>query len=47
MGLDGVELILAVEEEFQIEIEDEDAWEFKTVIQLVDYVYFKIKKKSG
>ncbi len=37
-SLDAVEIILGVEEEFGIEIPDEDAEKFETVRDLVDYV---------
>jgi acyl carrier protein len=37
-SLDAVEIILGVEEEFGIEIPDEDAEAFETVQDLVDYI---------
>lgn len=37
-SLDAVELIMAVEEEFDIEIPDEKATEMKTVQDIVDYI---------
>ena len=37
-SLDAVEMIMAVEEEFDIEIPDEDATRMKTVKDIVDYV---------
>lgn len=37
-SLDAVEIIMAVEEEFDIEIPDEDAEKFRTVRDMVDYV---------
>lgn len=37
-SLDAVELIMAVEDEFGIEISDEKAAEMKTVKDIVDYV---------
>ena len=36
--LDAVELIMAVEEEFDIEIPDDKAAEIKTVQDIVDYI---------
>ncbi|HCC48469.1 MAG TPA: acyl carrier protein [Elusimicrobia bacterium] len=42
-SLDTVELVMALEEEFDIEIPDEDAEKIKTVGMAVDY----IKEKSG
>jgi len=41
--LDNIELCMALEEEFGIEIPDEDIEEFKTVKDIVEYV--KEKKK--
>ncbi len=37
-SLDAVEIIMAVEEEFDIEIPDEDAEKFRTVRDMVEYV---------
>ena len=37
-SLDAVEVIMAIEEEFGIEIPDEDAENFQTVADLVKYV---------
>ena len=37
-SLDEVELIMALEEEFEIEIADADAEKFKTVQDVVDYI---------
>ncbi len=37
-SLDSVELIMAIEDEFEIEITDEDAEKLKTVGELQDYV---------
>ncbi len=37
-SLDTVELVMALEEEFGIEIPDEDAEKIKTVSNVVDYV---------
>ena len=42
-SLDTVEMVMAFEEEFSIEIPDEDAEKIKTVKDAVDY----IQKKSG
>lgn len=42
-SLDTVEMVMAFEEEFGIEIPDEDAEKIKTVQDAVDY----IQKKSG
>ncbi len=39
MGLDAVELIMAVEEEFDILFDDKRLWECYTVGQLTDYTY--------
>lgn len=37
-SLDAVEIIMAIEDEFDIEIPDEDAEKFQTVSDLVKYV---------
>lgn len=42
-SLDTVEMVMAFEEEFSIEIPDEDAEKIKTVHDAVEY----IQKKSG
>jgi acyl carrier protein len=42
-SLDTVELVMALEEEFDIEIPDEDAEKIKTVGMAIEY----IKEKSG
>ena len=43
-SLDTVELVLALEEEFECEIPDEDAEKITTVQQAIDYVNANIKK---
>ena len=45
-SLDMVELIMTFEEEFEIEIPDEDAQEIFTVKDAVDYVNEKLSKKE-
>ncbi len=45
-SLDTVELIMALEEEFEIEIPDEEAQEILTVKHAVDYINKKIAKKD-
>ncbi len=42
-SLDGVELIMALEEEFDIEIPDEDAEKIVTVQSAIDYISKKTK----
>ena len=37
-SLDTVELVMALEEEFKIEIPDEDAEKITTVLQAIDYI---------
>lgn len=37
-SLDAVEIIMAIEDEFDIEIPDEDAEKFQTVADIVSYV---------
>ena len=40
--MDKVEVIIAIEEEFDIEIPDEAAENIETVQQAVDYIYKKV-----
>lgn len=42
-SLDAVELIMNVEDEFDIQISDDEATDIKTVGQLVDFIDQKIK----
>ena len=37
-SLDAVELVMAIEEEFDISVSDENAQQFKTVRQIVEYI---------
>ena len=46
-SLDTVELVMALEEEFGIEIPDEDAEKMATVQEAVDYIKEKVEKKEG
>lgn len=41
-SLDLVELTMAIEDEFGLEVPDETMWEFKTGQQVVDYVRAKV-----
>ncbi|OHC63447.1 MAG: acyl carrier protein [Rhodocyclales bacterium GWA2_65_20] len=43
-SLDTVELVMALEEEFECEIPDEEAEKITTVQQAVDYVNKNVKK---
>jgi acyl carrier protein len=43
-SLDTVELVMALEEEFDIEIPDEEAEKIQTVGQAVDYIKTHMKK---
>ncbi len=45
-SLDTVELVMALEEEFGIEIPDEDAEKAKTVGEVVGYIDKKLKAKE-
>jgi acyl carrier protein len=45
-SLDTVELVMALEEEFDIEIPDEDAEKIKTVGEAVNYIKDKLPKKD-
>ncbi len=44
MGIDltKIEIIMALEEEFDIDIPDEDAENIKIVQQVLDYIYKKL-----
>ena len=44
-SLDTVELIMALEEEFEIEIVDEDAEKIKTVGDIIKYIEGKVQAK--
>ncbi len=43
-SLDTVELVMALEEEFECEIPDEDAEKITTVQQAIDYIVAHLKK---
>ncbi len=43
-SLDTVELVMALEEEFETEIPDEDAEKIGTVQQVIDYIKARTKK---
>nr|QCI06910.1 Acyl carrier protein [Halydictyon mirabile] len=45
-SLDTVELVIAIEEEFGIQIPDEDAESITTLSQAVNFIEEAIKKKS-
>ncbi|HNW45664.1 MAG TPA: acyl carrier protein [Elusimicrobiales bacterium] len=45
-SLDTVELVMALEEEFDVEIPDEDAEKIKTVGEAVSYIKDKAAKKD-
>jgi len=45
-SLDNVELIMGLEEQFEIEIPDEEAQKILTVKNAVDYINDKIAKKE-
>ena len=45
-SLDTVELVMALEEEFDIEIPDEDAEKIKTVGEAIEYIKDKQSKKA-
>ena len=46
-SLDTVELVMALEEEFETEIPDEDAEKIATIQQAIDYVKARTKDKEG
>ncbi|WP_025435266.1 acyl carrier protein [Peptoclostridium acidaminophilum] len=37
-SLDAVEIVMAIEDEFDIEVPDEDAENFKTIKQICEYI---------
>lgn len=43
-SLDEVELVMAIEDEFEFEISDEDAEKVKTVQQAIDYLTSRVIK---
>jgi acyl carrier protein len=45
-SLDTVELVMALEEEFEAEIPDEDAEKITTVQQAIDYIEAHLKEKA-
>jgi acyl carrier protein len=45
-SLDIVELVMELEEEFEITIPDEEAEKIKTVGQAIDYIEAKLKEKG-
>jgi acyl carrier protein len=46
-SLDIVELVMELEEEFEITIPDEEAEKIKTVGQAIDYIEVKLKEKGS
>ena len=46
-SLDTVELVMALEEEFEIEIPDEDAEKLQTVGDVIKYIQERAKPKEG
>ena len=46
-SLDIVELVMELEEEFEITIPDEEAEKIKTVGEAIDYIKKEIEKKKG
>lgn len=46
-SLDIVELVMELEEEFDIQIPDDQAEKIKTVGEAVDYIEIKLKEKGG
>jgi len=47
MGLDTVELVLAIEEEFGLTIDDKDAERLTTPGQVADYVMSRVRARTG
>ena len=46
-SLDIVELVMAFEEEFEVEVPDEEAEKLQTVQQVIDYIKDKAKQQGG
>ncbi|RKY36666.1 MAG: acyl carrier protein [Candidatus Omnitrophota bacterium] len=46
-SLDTVELVMALEEEFGVEIPDEDAEKMATVGEAIEYIKSKASEKKG
>lgn len=48
MGLDGVELIMALEEAFGVELEDDEAsdWAYRTPRSIGDYIFSKLEQSE-
>ena len=46
MGLDGVELVLALEEEFEVTIDDRDAANLTTPRKVADYILSRLETVS-
>lgn len=47
MGLDSVELVIVIEDEFQIALSDEEAFKCETPNLLTDLVYSKLRKSES
>ena len=47
MGLDTVELVIAIEEEFGIHIDDDDAANCATPADVADYVYSRVRRTEA
>ena len=45
--LEGVELALGIQEEFDIKIPDEDAERINTVGELIGYLIMRVQPKAG
>ncbi len=46
-SLDQVELVMALETEFNLDIPDEEAEKIKTVGEAIDYIEKELEKKKG
>lgn len=46
MGLDGVELLMTIEEEFKFTISDAEAAELDTVGKVVDLVHARLRQNA-
>jgi acyl carrier protein len=46
MGLDSIEIILEIEDEFDLAIPDEDAEGLRTVGEIIDYVEHRLRERG-
>lgn len=47
MGLDGVELVMDIEDEFGLTIPDDEAFRLETVGDVIDYIVARLRERAG